>query len=247
MRASLRSHRRTFSRRHSPSSGVICWQFMRSNRRTGGKEARATPGSGWVRAVCAAGAVIAFAGGAAAQTPGAYRIDPRASHIEIHVFRTGLLGGLGDNHIIVLERFSGTANASAGKSWQIQVTGDAASLKVVDPGASESTRQRIEEKMLGPSQMDAAHYPAIELQSRSAAPGDAKDSWRLLADVTAHGVTRQVDFPLTWSESPGQIHVHGKQTLRLRDFGIEPIRLGLGTVKVKNEFELVYDLVLKRQ
>lgn len=198
----------------------------------------------------AAGALVlmlSLAGGARAQTPGAYRIDPQASHIEIHVFRAGLFGGLGDNHVIVLGRFSGTANAAPGKGWQVQVTGEAASLKVVDPSASEATRQQVQEKMLGPSQMDAAHYPAIELRSRSAAPGDAKDSWRLRADVTVHGVTRQAEFPLTWSESPGQIHVQGRQTLLLRDFGIEPIRLGLGTVKVKNEFELVYDLVLKRQ
>ena len=190
---------------------------------------------------------------APAQTPGAYRIDPRASHIELHVFRTGLFGGLGDNHIIVLERFSGTANGAAGQAdatgaaWQVQITGETASLKVVDPGASEKNRREIQEKMLSPSQLDAARYPTIELHSLSTAPGVAPDALRLQADVTVHGVTRQAEFPLTWREAPGQMHIEGKQTLRLRDFDIEPIRLGLGTVKVKNEFELVYDLVLKRQ
>jgi hypothetical protein len=33
----------------------------------------------------------------------------------------------------------------------------------------------------------------------------------------------------------------------LRDFGIEPISKGLGTVKVKNEFEVVYDIHLHRE
>ncbi len=190
---------------------------------------------------------LAFIGLAQAQNPGAYQIDPQASRIEIHVFRGGFLASLGDNHVIHLTRFSGTTEGTRAGVWQVHVIGEAASLKVMDPGASDSTRQTVQEKMLGPAQMDVARYPTIELRARSVLPGDDAKSWRMLADVTVHGVTRQVEFPLAWSQNGDQLRVQGERKLMLRDFGIEPIRIGLGAVKVRNEFELTYDIALRSQ
>lgn len=42
-----------------------------------------------------------------AQAPGSYSIDPQSSRIEIRVYRGGSLGGLGDNHVMVLGTISG--------------------------------------------------------------------------------------------------------------------------------------------
>lgn len=181
------------------------------------------------------------------QTPGSYRIEPQASRIEIHLFRAGILGGLGDNHLIVVGRFSGTAEESPGKSWFVHVLAESGSLEVVDPGTSAATRRQVQETMLGPTQLDIAPYPMIEVRSRSLRPGGTGNSWRMLADVSLHGASREVEFPLTWSEAGNQMRVWGKKTLRLRDFNIQPIRKALGTVRVRNEFELVYDITLKRQ
>ena len=101
--------------------------------------------------------------------------------------------------------------------------------------------------MLGPSQLDVTRYPAIELRSRSVLPGNTDRSWRMLAEVTLHGVTRQVEFPLAWSQSGERMRVWGKKELLLRDFNIQPIRKALGTIQVRNEFELVYDIALERR
>jgi polyisoprenoid-binding protein YceI len=181
------------------------------------------------------------------QTPGSYRIQPQASRIEIHLFRAGILGGLGDNHLIVVGRFSGTAEESPGKSWSVHVLAESGSLEVVDPGTSAATRRQVQESMLGPTQLDIAHYPLIEVRSLSLRPGDTGNSWRMLAEVSLHGASREVEFYVTWSEAGNQMRVWGKKTLRLRDFNIQPVRKALGTVRVRNEFELVYDITLKRQ
>lgn len=56
-----------------------------------------------------------------------------------------------------------------------------------------------------------------------------------------------MEFPLTATEDGEKLRVSGEQRLRLRDFGITPVRLALGTVQVCNEFELIYDLTLQKQ
>jgi polyisoprenoid-binding protein YceI len=212
---------------------------------------RAAPAGRWVSSrlalACAAFSVLAIASLGRAQSPGLYVIDSAASRIEIDVFRGGLFGGFADNHVIRLTRFSGTAQAASSGAWTVEVAGEAGSLVVMDPGAAEETKRKVQEKMLGPAQMDVDHYPRIELKSRSATPGDSPNTWRLLADVTVHGVTQAVEFELTSEPEGNRLRVQGKKTLKLRDFGIEPIRLGMGTVKVRNEFDLVYDLVLERK
>jgi polyisoprenoid-binding protein YceI len=174
-------------------------------------------------------------------------IDSAASRIEIHLFRAGMFGGVGDNHVILLTRFSGMASSSPAAPWTVRVAGEAASLRVVDPGTSVETRGKVQEKMLGPTQVDAAQYPTIGLVSRSLQPGDGDATWRLEADVTVHGVTRAIEFPLRWSEQSGRLRIQGQTSLRLTDFKIQPIRLGFGTVKVRNEFDLVYDVTLEPQ
>ncbi len=190
--------------------------------------------------------ILVFASLAPAQPFGTYRIDLKSSRIEIHVFRTGLFSGLGDNHLIVLSRFSGAAEAMQGKGWEVHVVGEAGSLEVKDTNLADSSRQEVESTMLGPTQLDVARFPTIELRSRAVLPGAAARTLRLLGDVTVHGVTRREEFPIAWTENTGRIQAVGKKQLRLRDFNIEPIRKFMGTIQVQNEFELVYDLTLQR-
>jgi hypothetical protein len=43
------------------------------------------------------------------------------------------------------------------------------------------------------------------------------------------------------------LHVTGIKRLLLKDFWIQPPRVAMGTVKVKNEFELVFELMLLKK
>lgn len=182
-----------------------------------------------------------------AQTPGTYRIDTHSSRIEIHVFRTGLFGSLGDNHVIGGAKFIGQAVGEKDGSWKIEVHLESASLRVEDAGISDSTRKEIQTTMLGATQLDVGRYPSIDLISQVFERGDAPAAGVVKSRLTLHGVTRQIDFPVRITDAGGSIEVQGQASLRLRDFGIEPISKGLGTVKVKNEFEVVYDIRLHRE
>jgi polyisoprenoid-binding protein YceI len=191
--------------------------------------------------------MVAFGPVCQAQTPGTYRVIPQSSRVEIHVFRGGMFGSLGDNHLIGGAKFSGEAIGGKDGTWKMSVRMDSASLRVEDSGISDSTRQEIQSTMLGPTQLDVARFPAIEVESRSVERGGAPNSLRLNCNLTLHGVTRQVEFPITFAEHDGGMEVKGRMQLRLRDFNIQPISKGMGTVKVKNEFEVVYDMKLRRE
>jgi polyisoprenoid-binding protein YceI len=190
---------------------------------------------------------IAFTGICFGQAPGLYRIDPAASKVEIHVFRSGFLSALGDNHRIALRRLTGTAEGDSVKGWKVHVVGETASLGVLDPDSSPSTREEVQRTMLGPEQMDVQRFPKIEIESTAARLAKDKQTWTLETDLTLHGVTRQVDFPIAWNQAGDTLHVTGKKSLRLRDFNIEPINRGLGAVKVRNDFEVDYDIALRRR
>jgi polyisoprenoid-binding protein YceI len=181
-----------------------------------------------------------------AQVPGSYRVDTKASHVEIHLFPGGFLSGLGDNHLIAITHLTGSAQLSGNNPWWVRMLAEADSLKVLDPWGSKSSRQEVEDTMLGPDQLDVKHFPSIKLNSTSIVPGQQATDWRLLAEVTLHGVTRQVEFPLDCQQIGDQLHVRGKKDLRLLDFDIQPISKVFGAVKVKNEFEVTYDITLDR-
>jgi polyisoprenoid-binding protein YceI len=207
-------------------------------------------GSATSRVLVAAISLMALSFGAAsalAQARGAFEIDPKASRVEIHVFKTGAFSGLGDNHTIELARFSGNVSRSPGDPWQVHVLGEAASLTVLDPNLSASQRREVQETMMGASQLDVARFPHIDIRSRSVAPGKGAGELLLEADLTLHGVTRPVEFPIAWSEDKHGLHVQGTKRLFLRDFGIEPIRKFFGTIQVRNEFEVAYDVRLIRR
>ena len=119
------------------------------------------------RAVKSCAAVLLFAGACRAQTAGRYRVEPEGSTIEIHVFRGGLFGALADNHTVVLTSFSGTAERREGGSWVVEVEGATGSLRVTDPRAAASTRDQVQRTMLGPTQLDAAHFHSCSRQMNS--------------------------------------------------------------------------------
>jgi polyisoprenoid-binding protein YceI len=181
-----------------------------------------------------------------AQVSGSYRVNTKESRIEIHLFKGGFLGALGDNHLINLTHFSGTANLSQADSWTADLSGEATSLKVIDPWGDPSERKEVQDTMLGPQQIDASHFPSIELHSLSFDPVGHETTWHLVANVKLHGVTRKAQFSLDCKQIGDKLHIRGKKMFKLTDFNIQPFSTAFGAVKVKNDFEVTYNVVLDR-
>jgi polyisoprenoid-binding protein YceI len=181
-----------------------------------------------------------------AQVTGSYRVNTHESRIEIHLFKGGFLSALGDNHLINLTHFSGTADLTQANDWKAELSGDAGSLKVIDPWGNPSERKEVQDTMLGPQQIDASHFPSIELHSISFDPVDHDTVWHLVANVKLHGVTRKVQFSLDCHQIGDNLQIRGEKMFKLTDFNIQPYSTALGTVKVKNDFLVTYNIVLNR-
>ena len=181
-----------------------------------------------------------------AQVAGTYRVNTKESQIEIHLFKGGFLSSLGDNHLIAMTRFSGSAKLSQMDGWTADLSGDAASLKVIDPWGNPSERKEVEDTMLGPAQLDVKNFPSIKLHSVSFDPTTQDSAWHLLAEVELHGVKRKVQFSLDCRENGERLQISGKKMFKLTDFDIQPFSTAFGAVKVKNDFEVSYNIVLER-
>lgn len=178
-----------------------------------------------------------LAGSAATSTP-PRAIDTRASVITVRVFKAGAFAAFGHDHVIDAPIAAGTANPAAGR---VSLRVAATALRVRDQKGSEKDLAEIQKTMLGPEVLDAARYPEISFRSTAAQPAGA-GRWSLRGMLTLHGQTHPLDLIL--NESTG--HYVGHAALRQTDFGIQPVRIAGGTVRVKDEVRIDFDIRLAR-
>jgi polyisoprenoid-binding protein YceI len=156
------------------------------------------------------------------------------SSITIHVGKSGLFSGFGHNHTISAPIARAAIDP---KSKTASITVLTKEMKVLDPEASEKDRQEIQATMLGPKVLDAQKYPEIYFTSTRVEQTSAGE-FKVTGNLELHGVTRQLEFPVTGTPQ----HYTGKTKFKQTDFGIQPVSVGGGTVKVKDEIELEFNV-----
>jgi polyisoprenoid-binding protein YceI len=162
-------------------------------------------------------------------------IDTEKSVMTVRVFKSGLFSGFAHDHEISAPIEEGSFDP-ANPSVQLRV--DARKLRVVDKEVSDKDRAEIQRTMLGLKVLDSDTFPEIRFRStRVDHISDGK--WLVHGELNLHGQTRPVSVDL--AEQNG--HYRGVAELKQKDFGINPISLGGGTVKVKNELRVEFDIV----
>ena len=165
-----------------------------------------------------------------------HAIDTKASTLTIHVGKTGAFSAFGHEHVIAAPIASGSADAAA-KHVELRV--DAAALRVHDPKGSESDKAQIQKTMLGPEVLDAERFHEIIFKSTSAQE-NGSGAWTVAGSLTLHGETRPVT--VTVREQNGRYT--GSATVRQSEFGIKPVKVAGGTVKVKDDVQIEFDIRL---
>src|SRR5713226_265092 len=168
-------------------------------------------------------------------------IDVEHSSITVHVLRGGVFGFTGDNHEIHAPISKGKLDEAAGS---IEFEIETAKMQVLDPKMDPAKRAQVQEKMLGPDVLDIAQYPLIQFTSTSVA-SDRIGQWSVTGNLKLHGQTHPVvvkvsqpadEAALANSRTKGH-HYRGTATLKQTDFGIKPVSVAGGTVKVKDELK----------
>ena len=163
-------------------------------------------------------------------------IDTKASTLSVHVGKSGTLSAFGHEHLIAAPIASGTADTA---SHRVELRVEAAALRVQDPKGSDKDREQIEKTMLGPDVLDTERYHEIVFQSTSVREAGA-GAWNVSGNLTLHGATRPVTVEVR--ERGG--HYAGSATIRQSEFGIKPVKVAGGTVKVKDEVKIEFDIQL---
>ena len=161
-------------------------------------------------------------------------IDTRSSRLVVHVSKAGLFSAFGDNHEVEASISDGFLDESARR---VKFVIESQRMKVLDPQLSPDKRQQVQERMLSPEVLDVARFPQIKFESTSveqAGPG------RLVVrgQLWLHGVTR----PVTVNVHTESGRYVGNAAFKQQDFGITPVSIAGGTVKVKDELKIEFDI-----
>ena len=180
---------------------------------------------------------VPWFGLAADRAGGARPIDLEKSSMTVHAYAGGVFGAFGHDHEIAAP-IAGGAVDTAGRRVELRVK--TAALRVRDPKASEEDRAEIQKTMLGPSVLDAERHHEILFQSN--AVEKTGDGWTLQGRLTLHGVTK----PVTVKVREQKGHYFGSTRLSQTAFGIKPVKFAGGTVRVKDELRIDFDIQLAR-
>jgi len=166
-------------------------------------------------------------------------IDTSRSRITIHVDKTGLFSFTGDKHEIVAALASGLVDEKAGT---VEFTIDARKLQVLDPQLDEKKRAEVQKTMHSPAVLDSAKYPEITFRSTKTTPAGA-NAWKVAGDLTLHGQTHPVSVEVKKEPLSGKPAYIGSTKLKQTDFGVTPVAVAGGTVKVKDELKLDFEVL----
>ena len=163
-------------------------------------------------------------------------IDVNRSSLTIRVFKSGAFSAFAHDHEIKAPIDEGGIDSSANPSVQLRL--DSRKMRVLDPEIAADKRADIQHTMQGAAVLDVEKFPEISYQSTTVTKsGDAH--WEVRGNLTLRGKKQPVVVEVSLESG----HYRGFASIKQSDLGIEPIRIAGGTVKVKDELKIEFDVV----
>lgn len=157
-------------------------------------------------------------------------LDRGQSSVTVRVAKSGMLSAFGHNHEITAP-LSGEIDETANT---IRIEIRTAEMTVVDPERPESERAEVQRTMSGPEVLDSERFPIIRFMSTSVVR-TSPTRFVVTGELSFHGQSRPVTLQANKVDSD---HFTASTALKQTDFGIKPVSVGGGTVKVKDEVKL---------
>lgn len=174
----------------------------------------------------------------AKQASAQHAIDLQHSVLTVHAFKSGLFSGFAHDHEISSPISAGFIDESAPGEVDFKV--EVSRMKVLDPKLEADKRAEVQKTMLGESVLDNQRYPEIHFSSTQVR-ANGNNHWIVTGNLMLHGETH----PVTAEVSRAKDHYTGSATLSQREFGIKPISIAGGTIKVKDQIKIDFDIVTK--
>jgi len=162
-------------------------------------------------------------------------IDTERSTITIHVGKSGLLSAAAHDHTINAPISSGAILESGTPHVEFRVETARMTVKP-DPKIDAKDQATIQTHMEELT-LETKKFPEITFRS-SHVQKLAEGQWKVDGDLSLHGVTKSVSLTVKQAGDSWTTHTILKQT----DFGITPISIGGGIIKVKNEVKIDFQI-----
>jgi polyisoprenoid-binding protein YceI len=179
-----------------------------------------------------------------------YVIDARSSRFTVQAFAAGMLSAMGHNPKIGIRTFAGavdfSAEAAEASGFRLSMKSD--SLGVLDD-VSDKDRRDIE-NMMNNQVLEPTKYPDIVYDAPSVSIArieSALFSATLNGTLSFHGVTRNQAISARIAVFDEMLRASGEFTLNQSDFGIKPISVAGGALKVKDELKFSFEMVARKQ
>ncbi len=183
----------------------------------------------------------------AARREPVYRIDAAHSLIAVTVRRGGPFARFGHDHVVASRGVEGYVAPRSGRAdfhFRVdQLSVDETALRTAagldttpSADAIAGTRTNMLTRVL-----QAERYPLVLLHAERV----AGDPARLRLAVTLHGVTRTMLVPTTIAHSGTTLVASGSLRLLQTDFGITPMSIMGGALKVEDPIEMRFTIVAR--
>lgn len=180
---------------------------------------------------------------------GSYQLTSYSGKLHVYTYKEGFLGAVAHDLLIDVTGFTVRLNVPEGGNQSATVEAEilANSLKVVcamkdgqrnNDALKEKDKADIEEAtskdVLHPSKYPIISFHSTDIQGNG-------DVYHVKGDLTLHGATHPLEFD---AKTTNGKDLKGRFTILQKDFGVKPYKALLGTLKVKNEIDVAFDLSL---
>jgi polyisoprenoid-binding protein YceI len=174
-----------------------------------------------------------------------FAVDPQKCSLTIHVGKSGVFRFAGHEHEVTSNRCRGEVVAAPDDLGRSSVTlsFETAALQVSEKGEPAGDAPKVQAAMV--KLLDTARFPEIRFASTSVT-GRALDAssyeLQVTGDLTLRGVTRRVTVPVRVVQQGQALTASGRLSVKQSAFGIDPISVAGGAVKVKDELRIDFQI-----
>jgi polyisoprenoid-binding protein YceI len=179
-----------------------------------------------------------------------YAIDPGVSRFTVRAFANGMFSAFGHNPTLAIRDFEGEATFSpdALDEARLVIRIKAASLTVTDRISDQDRREL--ELTLNQDVLETSRYPEISFESTKVSASEAGGGQffvNVVGALTLHGVSNTQAVSAQIALTGDMLRAHGEFSVLQSAYGIQPVSVAGGALKVKDELKCSFDIVARKK
>ena len=183
-------------------------------------------------------------------TVAVYAIDPGISRFIVGAFAGGMFSAFGHNPTVAIRDFEGEARFSpdALDEARLVVRIKASSFTLTD-NMSDKDRGELE-LTLNQDVLETSRYPEISFESTKVSASEAGDGQffvNVVGALTLHGVSNTQAVSAQIALTGDMLRAHGEFSVLQSAYGIQPVSVAGGALKVKDELKCSFDIVGRKK